>query len=168
MKKIFGIVGWSGCGKTDLICRVIKYLKKQNFCVSSIKHSHHKFDIDKPGKDSFNHLSSGSNEVLIYNEKKWAMISSTQTAKISLNEVLKKFSNKTDLILVEGLKYSKIPKIEVVKSSQKRPLIMKNDSFIKAIVYDKKDEKLSNITLPTFKFTETEKISKFITNFKYE
>ena len=79
MTKIFGIIGWSGSGKTDIVCRVIKYLKKKNVCVSSIKHTHHDFQVDKPGKDSYEQLSAGSNEVLIYSEKKWALVSSLQT-----------------------------------------------------------------------------------------
>ena len=82
MKKIFGIVGWSGSGKTDLICRIIQSLKRKKICVASIKHSHHNFEIDKKGKDSFNHLNSGSNEVIIYNEKKFAMISSLKKKKL--------------------------------------------------------------------------------------
>ena len=112
MTKIFGIIGWSGSGKTDIVCRVIKYLKKKNVCVSSIKHTHHDFQVDKPGKDSFEQLSAGSNEVLIYSEKKWALVSSLQTKKIKLEEIITKFSKQTELIILEGLKFSKIPKIE--------------------------------------------------------
>ena len=75
MTKVFGIVGWSGSGKTELVTRLIKYFCKKRILVSSIKHTHHKFDIDKEGKDSFKHIQSGSNEVVIYNENKWALIS---------------------------------------------------------------------------------------------
>ena len=70
MRKVFGIVGWSGSGKTDLTTRVISFYSKRKINVSSIKHSHHTFDIDKKGKDSFKHLNAGSNEVILYNEKK--------------------------------------------------------------------------------------------------
>ena len=75
MKKIFGIVGWSGSGKTDLVCRLIQAFKKSNISVGSIKHTHHNFEIDKKGKDSFKHILSGSEEVILYNENKYAMIS---------------------------------------------------------------------------------------------
>ena len=75
MKKIFGIVGWSGSGKTDLICRLIEAFRKKNVSVGSIKHTHHNFEIDKEGKDSFKHIASGSEEVILYNEKKYAMVS---------------------------------------------------------------------------------------------
>ena len=68
MNNLFGIVGWSGSGKTDLICRIIKNLTKKKLKIYSVKHSHHNFQIDKEGKDSFKHLESGSKEVLIFNE----------------------------------------------------------------------------------------------------
>ena len=86
MKKIFGIVGWSGSGKTDLICRLINAFKKSNILVGSIKHTHHKFQIDKEGKDSFKHISSGSEEVILYNERKYAMISGLLREKIGFND----------------------------------------------------------------------------------
>ena len=65
MNKLFGIIGWSGSGKTDLICRLISSYKKKKITIGSIKHSHHNFEIDKKGKDSFNHILSGSEEVII-------------------------------------------------------------------------------------------------------
>ena len=161
MKKVFGIVGWSGSGKTDLICRIIKNLKKKKICVASIKHSHHNFEIDKEGKDSFNHLNSGSNEVIIYNEKKFAMISSIQKRKITLENILNKFSNENKIILIEGMKKNKMPKIEVIRSSIKKPYIFNNDKTVKGIVFDK-NESISKINLPKFHFSETERISEFI------
>ena len=74
MRNIFGIVGWSGSGKTHLICRIIKYFDNKKLNICSIKHSHHNFEVDKKGKDSYEHLRSGSKEVVIYNEYKFAMI----------------------------------------------------------------------------------------------
>ena len=165
MQNIFGIIGWSGSGKTDLVCRLIKYFKSKNICVSSIKHSHHNFEIDKPGKDSFKHLLSGSNEVLIYNEKKWAMVSSINPEKLLLSDMLKKFSKKTDVIILEGLKYINIPKIEVIRSSIKKPPIYKNDEFVKALIYDKKNILSEKIKLPTYSFSQTKQIGEFILNF---
>ncbi len=163
--KVFGIVGWSGSGKTDLTCRIIKYLTKKKICVSSIKHSHHTFEIDKKGKDSFKHLQSGSNEVIIFNEKKWAQISALQTKKIRFDEIIKKISKKTDVILVEGLKHNKTPKLEVVRKKNSKPLICENDDYIKAIVFDEIFTKLSKIDLPKFKFNETRKIADFILDY---
>ena len=71
MNKVFGIVGWSGSGKTDLTTRIISYYSQKKIIVSSIKHTHHDFEIDKEGKDSQKHVQSGANEVILYNEKKW-------------------------------------------------------------------------------------------------
>ncbi len=162
MRKVFGIVGWSGSGKTDLTTRVISFYSQKKIKVSSIKHSHHDFEIDKEGKDSYKHLNSGSNEVIIYNEKKWALISSIQRQKVSINKIIEKFEKKDQLILIEGLKYSNFPKIEVIRSSIKKPFIHKKDINIKALVVDKEVSELKKSKLPIYKFSETEKISNFI------
>ena len=113
MNNLFGIVGWSGSGKTDLICRIIKNLTKKKLKIYSVKHSHHNFQIDKEGKDSFKHLESGSKEVLIFNEYKFAIVSRKKKEKIYLKDVIKKFSKNVDIILVEGMKHAPFNKIEV-------------------------------------------------------
>ena len=161
MNKVFGIVGWSGSGKTHLICRLIKALKKRNITCASVKHSHHNFEIDKEGKDSFNHLKSGSNEVVIFNENKFAIISSFQKKKILLDEILQKLSKKNEIILIEGLKNEKIPKIEVTRSSIRKPFIHLNDKYIKGVVLNDENDMLTT-KLPKFKFKDTEKICMFI------
>jgi len=162
MSKVFGIVGWSGSGKTELITRLIKYFCKKKILVSSIKHTHHKFDIDKEGKDSFKHIQSGSNEVILYNENKWALVSRFQNKRIGIEEMIAKFDRKTQLILIEGLKYSKFPKIEVFRASLDKSFLFEDDNYIKGVVSDKKIE---NLELPIFSFKETEKIGKFIINY---
>ena len=162
MNKVFGIVGWSGSGKTDLTTRIISYYSQKKIIVSSIKHTHHDFEIDKEGKDSQKHVQSGANEVILYNEKKWALISKLQQKSTSIYKILEKFEKKDQLVLIEGLKHSKFPKLEVIRSSIKKPYIYKNDTNIKAIVIDQEisDIKLSKI--PIFKFSETENIGNFI------
>ena len=165
MKKVFGIIGWSGSGKTDLTSRVIEFFKKKKINVSSIKHSHHNFQIDKEGKDSFKHIQSGSNEVIIYNERKWALISSLQSKKTDIYKMLEKFEKKDQYILIEGLKHSNFPKIEVIRSSIEKPFIYKKDDNIKAIVVDKYVPELKESELPIFNFSETAKISNFIINY---
>ena len=113
MKNVFGIVGWSGSGKTHLICRIIKYFDKKKINICSIKQSHHNFEIDKKGKDSYEHLKSGSKEVVINNEYKFAMITTKKKKKINLKDIVDKFSSETDIILIEGLKKGPTKKIEV-------------------------------------------------------
>ena len=165
MTKIFGIVGWSGSGKTDLTKRIISYFVKKRIVVSSVKHTHHKFEIDKKGKDSDQHLIAGSNEVIIYNKKKWALVSKYQQDSSKVEEVIKKFEKKTEIILIEGLKYSNFPKIEVIRMSQNKPLIYTEDKNIKAIVVDEDSTKLENNILPVFKFNDTNLIGDFIWRF---
>ena len=162
MKNVFGIVGWSGSGKTHLICRIIKYLNNKKLNISSIKHSHHNFEVDKKGKDSYEHLRSGSKEVVIYNEYKFAMITQKKNKQINLKDIINKFSSDTDIILIEGLKKGPTKKIEVFKDSIKKPLLCLNDNNIKALVFDKISPKISQISLPKFHIDETIKISSFI------
>ena len=165
MRKIFGIIGWSGSGKTDLTTRVISFFSESNISVSSLKHTHHNFQIDEDGKDSSKHLKSGANEVIIYNERKWALVSALQKNKTNIEQIIEKFENDTEFILIEGLKYSNFPKIEVIRSSLKKPFIHDTDVNVKAIVVDKEIQNYKNINLPIFSFNETEKIAKFIINY---
>ena len=162
MKNVFGIVGWSGSGKTHLICRIIKYLNNKKLNINFIKHSHHNFEVDKKGKDSYEHLRSGSKEVVIYNEYKFAMITQKKNKQINLKDIINKFSSDTDIILIEGLKKGPTKKIEVYKDSIKKPLLCLNDNNIKALVFDKISPKISQISLPKFHIDETIKISSFI------
>jgi len=162
MKNVFGIVGWSGSGKTHLICRIIKYFDKKKINICSIKHSHHNFEIDKKGKDSYEHLKSGSKEVVIYNEYKFAMITTKKKKKINLKDIVDKFSSDTDIILIEGLKKGPTKKIEVYRDSIKKPLLCLKDKNIKALVFDKISPKFSKINLPKFHIDETIKIGSFI------
>ena len=162
MKKIFGIVGWSGSGKTDLICRLIEAFKKKSISVGSVKHTHHNFEIDKKGKDSYNHILSGSQEVILYNEYKYALVSNYLQEKISFSKVLKKFSKNIDLVLVEGLKNIEIKKIEVFRTKLNKQLLCLNDKNIKGIVCDQTNQEIIQSGLPHFKFNETTAILSFI------
>ena len=162
MNNLFGIVGWSGSGKTDLICRIIKNLTKKKLKIYSVKHSHHNFQIDKEGKDSFKHLESGSKEVLIFNEYKFAIVSRKKKEKIYLKDVIKKFSKNVDIILVEGMKHTSFNKIEVFRTTINKPLLCLKDKNIKALVYDKVTEEIEKLNLPMFQFKEPNKISAFI------
>jgi len=165
MTKIFGIVGWSGSGKTDLTSRIINFFVKRNILVSSVKHTHHNFEIDKEGKDSSQHIKAGSNEVVIYNENKWALISRYQRESVCIEQIIDKFEKKTDIILVEGLKYSNFPKIEVIRTNQNKPPIHKEDKNIKAIVIDDNEKEFYESKLPVFKFSDTNLIGNFIWGF---
>ena len=164
MNKVFSFVGWSGCGKTEVICRIIEELTNQNIFVSSLKHSHHNFEIDKEGKDSYKHVNAGSNETIIFNELKWALISKKQDEKVSVREILRKLSKKTEIILIEGMKDSNFPKIEVIRTSQNKPFLFEKYKNIKALVVDE-DDLVFTKYLPVFNFHDTQGICKFILNY---
>ena len=112
MTKIFGICGWSGSGKTDLICRLINYFVQKKLIVSTIKHTHHHFKIDKNDKDSFKHRLNGAHEVIIGGGNNFALIH-TGIRKIDygLSDLKKRFSKSNDLILVEGFKKKKFQRL---------------------------------------------------------
>ena len=166
MTNIFGICGWSGSGKTDLICRLLKYFTKQKLIVSTIKHTHHNFEIDKKGKDSFKHRQNGAHEVLIGGSSNFALIhSGIKSTGYNIHDLKKKLSEKNDLILVEGFKKSDLPKIEVYYSCLNKEVLWENNQSIKAFVYDTDDNKVQKCNLPKYKFEETKKIGDFISNF---
>ena len=118
--------------------RLVAEFKSRNLSVSTIKNAHHGFDVDQPGKDSFRHRHAGAQEVLIASEKRWVLMhENTDELKPSLTDLIKKLS-KADLVLVEGFKQEKHPKIEVVRKARDQNLIAENDSTILAVATDVK------------------------------
>ncbi len=115
--SVFGFAGYSGSGKTTLIERVIPALRAAGLTVSLIKHAHHSFDIDQPGKDSYRHREAGAGEVLIASSQRWVLMHELRAeTEPSLEELLKQFQS-CDIILVEGYKFSSVPKIEIVRAA---------------------------------------------------
>lgn len=169
-KKVFGISGWSGSGKTDLICRLIEFFSKKNIKVSTIKHTSHRFSLDKEGKDSFMHSKKGAYEVIIGGNNKWAMFhNGNKNETLSVDDLVKKISKKTDLILIEGFKNSNIPKLEVYNSNLGKKTLNSENKTYKAVVYNKLNEQIMKVDKPKFEFNQTEKIAQFIIKFlKYE
>ncbi len=111
--KVVGIVGWSGSGKTGLIVRLLPLLAQHGLRVSTIKHAHHAFDVDVPGKDSWEHRHAGATEVLVTSSHRWALIHELRgAAEPGLDEMLAKLAP-VDLVLVEGFKAHRFAKIEV-------------------------------------------------------
>ncbi|MBT3552546.1 MAG: molybdopterin-guanine dinucleotide biosynthesis protein B [Rhodospirillaceae bacterium] len=137
--NIFGIAGWSGSGKTTLIVNLLPELTKRGISVSTVKHAHHEFDIDKPGKDSFVHRMSGATEVIIGSKTRWALMHELRGApEPSLPELISHMEP-VDLHLVEGFKWEDHAKLEVHRPSVGKPLLQPDDSTIRAIA--------SNVTL---------------------
>jgi molybdopterin-guanine dinucleotide biosynthesis protein B len=134
--KIIGIAGWSGAGKTTLLTRVIPHLAARGLSVSTIKHAHHAFDIDQPGKDSHTHRMAGATEVLISSANRFALMHELRGApELALGALLAKLSP-VDLVLVEGFKREAHPKLEVYRAAVGKPLLSPDDPNIVAIASD--------------------------------
>jgi molybdopterin-guanine dinucleotide biosynthesis adapter protein len=134
--RAIGLAGWSGAGKTTLIKRLIPELNRRGFRVSTIKHAHHGFDVDRPGKDSYEHRAAGANEVLVASSDRIALMRELRGApEPSLAELLGVLAP-VDLVLIEGFKRDPIAKIEVFREANGKPLLYPQDARIVALVSD--------------------------------
>jgi len=134
--KVIGLAGWSGAGKTTLLSRVIPYFIKEGLRVSVIKHAHHEFDVDVPGKDSWVHRQSGAAEVLVSSARRWALMHELRgAAEPRLPELLTKMSP-VDLVVVEGFKRAPHRKIEVHRAANGKPMLFPDDPGIAGIATD--------------------------------
>jgi molybdopterin-guanine dinucleotide biosynthesis protein B len=133
---IIGLAGWSGSGKTTLITKVLPVLIGRGRKVSTLKHAHHGFDLDKPGKDSFMHRTSGATEVIISSERRWAVLHELRgEEEWDLPALLSKASP-VDLVLVEGFKRDPFPKLEIYRADNGKPLLHPDDPHIVAVASD--------------------------------
>ena len=134
--RIIGLAGWSGSGKTTLVTNVIPVLVKRGLKVATVKHAHHEFDTDQPGKDSWLHRQAGASEVAIVSSRRWAIVHELgQESEPPLGEVLAKLSP-VDLVIVEGFKRNLHPKLEVYRSVVGKPLLHPDDDCIVAVATD--------------------------------
>jgi molybdopterin-guanine dinucleotide biosynthesis protein B len=134
--RIIGLAGWSGSGKTTLVTRLIPRLVGRGLRVSTVKHAHHSFEIDQPGKDSHAHRAAGATEVLVGAQSRWALVHELRAAaEPSLRELLAKLSP-VDLVLIEGYKRAPHPKLEVYRRQVGKPLLQPDDPHIVAIASD--------------------------------
>jgi molybdopterin-guanine dinucleotide biosynthesis adapter protein len=134
--RIIGLAGWSGSGKTTLLARAIPRLVTRGLRVSTLKHAHHGFDLDQPGKDSHTHRAVGATEVLVGSAKRWALVHELRGAREPrLPELLRKLTP-VDLVIVEGYKREPHPKLEVYRAGLGKPLLHPDDPHIVAIAAD--------------------------------
>jgi len=134
--KVFGLAGWSGSGKTTVMQRLIPALTARGLAVSTIKHAHHAFDVDKPGKDSYEHRQAGATEVLVSSGKRFALMHELRgTAEPTLTELLDRMAP-VDLVLVEGFKRLGHPKLEIHRPSVGKPPLWPDDPAIVAVATD--------------------------------
>jgi molybdopterin-guanine dinucleotide biosynthesis protein B len=134
--RIIGLAGWSGSGKTTLITKVIPRLIARGLSVSTLKHAHHGFDLDQPGKDSFFHRTAGATEVIISSAKRWAILHELRDEPEWDLAVLVGKMSPVDLVLVEGFKRDKFPKLEIHRAENGKPQIHPEDPYIVAIASD--------------------------------
>ncbi len=161
---ILGFAAYSGTGKTTLLTQLIPLLKVQCLRIGLIKHSHHNFEIDKPGKDSYRHREAGASPVMVSSRFRRAVIwERSEPSEPSLLEELSYFDKAgLDLILVEGFKREPFPKIELHRPSLGKPLLFPEDDSIIAIASD--DKFLATIKLPVFDLNRPAQIADFIVN----
>lgn len=134
--KVIGLAGWSGAGKTTLLTRVIPHLLNEGLRVSVIKHAHHNFDVDVPGKDSWRHRHAGAEEVMVSSGQRWALMHELRgAAEPRLPELLAKMA-RVDLVVVEGYKSEPHRKIEVHRAANGKPLLFPGDAGIVGIAAD--------------------------------
>ena len=159
--KIFGFAGYSGSGKTTLIEQLIPIFVARGVAVSLIKHAHHTFEIDQPGKDSFRHRKAGCTEVLVTSSRRWALMHELRGApEPALDDLVQRMSP-CDLLLVEGFKREPIPKLEVYRAVVGEPLIHPHDRNIVAVASDAPVE----TALPTLDLNAPREIADFVLKF---
>jgi molybdopterin-guanine dinucleotide biosynthesis protein B len=148
--RVIGIVGWSGAGKTTLIRQLLPEFLRRGIGVSTIKHAHHDFDIDHPGKDSHLHRLAGASEVLIASARRFALVHEfREEAEWPLRLLLGRLS-RVDLVLVEGYKAQPHAKVEVWRAALGRPPLYPNDPSIRAVV---SDDALPAVGVPVVPFS---------------
>lgn len=153
--KLIGLAGWSGAGKTTLLERVIPHLTAQGLSVSTLKHAHHKFDVDVPGKDSWKHRQAGATEVLVASANRFALMHELRgEPEPTLPELLSLLSP-VDLVIIEGFKSDPHPKIEVYRAENGKPFLHVQDKAIVAVASDVPVE----TALPVLHLDDIEKIA---------
>jgi len=145
--NVLGIVGWSGSGKTTLLVAILPLLRASGLTVSTIKHAHHGFDMDRPGKDSHRHRLAGAHEVLIASSRRWALLHEVDEREPELPDLLNRL-DPVDLVLVEGFKSHPYAKLEVFRPSLGKPSLWDLEPQVVAVASDSTPDIGSRILLP--------------------
>ncbi len=157
--KIFGLAGWSGSGKTTLVMRLLPELNGRGYSVSTLKHAHHDFDIDKPGKDSFEHRRAGATEVMVSAASRWALMHENRDGpEPDIDELVARMTP-VDLLLVEGFKRYGHAKMEIHRPSIGKNLLCVDDPRIVAVA---SDEALPLATVPVLDLNNVPALADFI------
>ncbi|HYD31723.1 MAG TPA: molybdopterin-guanine dinucleotide biosynthesis protein B [Azospirillaceae bacterium] len=157
--KIFGLAGWSGSGKTTLLEKLLPTLIRRGYSVSTIKHTHHDVDLDKPGKDSHRHRAAGATEVVIAAGARWALLHENRGEPEPEVEELIPRLVPVDLLLIEGFKRHAHPKIEIHRKGLGKPLRFPEDATVVAVA---SDGNLADVPLPVLDLNDAEAVAGFI------
>ena len=157
--RIFGIVGWKNSGKTGLMERLVADITGRGLTVSTIKHAHHAFDVDQPGKDSHRHRTAGASEVLVASAQRYVVMHELRgAAEPPLSDLLARLAP-VDLVLIEGFKSEGHPKIEAHRGATGQPLLAPGDSNVLGVA---SDHPLPDLEKPVFDLDDTAGVAAFI------
>jgi molybdopterin-guanine dinucleotide biosynthesis protein B len=157
--KVFGLAGWSGSGKTTLMVRLLRELNGRGVTVSTVKHAHHHFDVDKPGKDSYEHRAAGAHEVMVTSARRWALMHDYGDEPEATLEVLIERLDPVDLLLIEGFKNQGHQKLEVYRRAGGKPLLAPDDPQVVAVA---SDGPLPEVKVPVLDLNDVAAIADFI------
>ncbi|MHA1567792.1 MAG: molybdopterin-guanine dinucleotide biosynthesis protein B [Alphaproteobacteria bacterium] len=157
--RIFGLAGWSGSGKTTLMVALLNHLCGLGLTLSSLKHAHHHFDVDQPGKDSFRHRAAGAMEVMVASGNRWALMHELRGAPEPDMATLLSHMTPVDLVLIEGFKTHPHPKLEIHRPSLGQPFLAPNDPHIVAVASDRP---LTGLDVPLLDLADIPAIANFI------
>jgi molybdopterin-guanine dinucleotide biosynthesis protein B len=161
--KVFGLAGWSGSGKTTLVVKLIPAMRARGLAVSTVKHAHDGFEVDQPGKDSYEHRQAGATEVLVTSAERWALMGELRgDPEPSMDEIIARMSP-VDLILVEGFKREPHDKLEVFRAARsRRPLCHKDPHIVAIASDDPQCQALAEVDLPCLSLDDAGGIADFI------
>jgi molybdopterin-guanine dinucleotide biosynthesis adapter protein len=161
--KVVGFAGYSGSGKTSLVERLIPALKLRGLRVSVVKHAHHNFDIDHPGKDTYRHREAGAFEVVVASSRRLALMREfEQDASLSVHHLLAELYEGVDWVLVEGFKQSNLLKIEVWRADAGQPARYPDDDFIVAIATDSPDRLPAETLRPVLDLNDPDAVAQWL------
>lgn len=157
--KVYGVTGWKNAGKTGLMERLVAEISARGLAVSTIKHAHHAFDVDQPGRDSYRHRAAGATEVLIGSGHRWALMHELRGApEPTLDDLLARLSP-VDLVLIEGFKRDRHPKIECWRQEAGHDLICPGDPTIRMVA---SDLPLDGLPVPQMSLDDTAGLADFV------
>ncbi len=163
--KVIGFAGYSGSGKTTLVEKLIPALKLRGLRVSVVKHAHHKFDIDHPGKDTFRHREAGAFEVVVASQNRLALMREfEQASELTVHQLIAELYGGVDWVLVEGFKHSDLLKIEVWRASSGKPNRYQDDDFVVAIATDSPDQLPVATLCPVLDLNDAQAVADFLVN----